>query len=160
MSEEEIIKECTELAQNEYHELANCWDEEYSSKAIQAILDLYKAEKEKNANIKEQMEKMNIADAGSLLAEFDRLECIEDEAEEIRLAYQNEKEKNKRLSKQLDLMRSIDLPKEIEKNYISIDKIKAKIEEYNKQRQKAETQKINDMFVNYIDVLQELLEEN
>ena len=46
----------------------------------------------------------------------------------------------------------------IEENYISKDKIKAKIEEYNKQRQKAETQKINDMFVNYIDVLQELLE--
>lgn len=37
-------------------------------------------------------------------------------------------------------------------------KIKEKIEEYNKQRQKAKTEKINNMFVNYIDCLQELLE--
>lgn len=41
MSEEEIIKECNELAKNEHHELGDCWDEEYSSKAIQGLLDLY-----------------------------------------------------------------------------------------------------------------------
>ena len=48
---------------------------------------------------------------------------------------------------------------ELDKIYIPKSKIKEKIEEYNKQRQKAETEKINDMFVNYIDCLQELLEE-
>ena len=38
MNEEEIIKECTELAQNEHHELGDCWDEEYSSKAIERFI--------------------------------------------------------------------------------------------------------------------------
>ena len=38
MSEEEIIKECEELAKNEHHELGDCWDEEYSKKAIQRFI--------------------------------------------------------------------------------------------------------------------------
>ena len=40
---------------------------------------------------------------------------------------------------------------------ISKDKIKEKIKYYHKQREKAETKKINDMYVNYIDCLEELL---
>lgn len=52
MSEEEIIKECNELAKNEHHELGDCWDEEYSSKAIQGLLDLYNKEKEKNKELR------------------------------------------------------------------------------------------------------------
>lgn len=37
--------------------------------------------------------------------------------------------------------------------------IKMKIEEYNRKRAIAKNKKINDMYVNYIDVLTELLEE-
>lgn len=37
--------------------------------------------------------------------------------------------------------------------------IRDKIKEYNEQRKKAETKEINDMFVNYIDILEELLGE-
>lgn len=52
--------------------------------------------------------------------------------------------------------------KELEEFYekydvVSKDKIRTKIKEYNEQREKAETKEINDMFVNYIDVLEELL---
>ena len=42
--------------------------------------------------------------------------------------------------------------------FINKDKIKEKIKYYHKQREKAETEKINDMFVNYIDCLEELLQ--
>lgn len=51
LSEEEIIKECEDLANNEYHELGDCWDEEYSKEAICGLLDLYKKEKEKNQGL-------------------------------------------------------------------------------------------------------------
>lgn len=44
-----------------------------------------------------------------------------------------------------------------EQYYVSKDKIKEKIKYYHKQREKAETEKINDMYVNYIDCLEELL---
>jgi hypothetical protein len=51
MTEKEIIKECNELARNEFRELANCWDEEYAKKAVQGLLDLYNKEKEKNKEL-------------------------------------------------------------------------------------------------------------
>lgn len=53
LSEEEIIEECNELAENKLHQLGECWDEEYSKKAIQGLLDLYNKEKEKNKRIKD-----------------------------------------------------------------------------------------------------------
>lgn len=41
LSEKEIIEECENLANNAYHELGDCWDEEYSREAICGLLDLY-----------------------------------------------------------------------------------------------------------------------
>lgn len=51
MSEEEIIKECTELAKDEYKQLYDCWDIERAEQAIQGLLDLYNKEKEKNEDL-------------------------------------------------------------------------------------------------------------
>ncbi len=56
MSEEEILKECTELAENEHHELGDCWDEEYSSSAIFGLIMLYKQTKKELNNLKERNE--------------------------------------------------------------------------------------------------------
>ena len=52
MTEKEIIKECNELAKNEFRELANCWDEEYAKKAVQGLLDLYNKEKACNEELR------------------------------------------------------------------------------------------------------------
>ena len=87
---------------------------------------------------------------------------LRDKLEEKNAELNKEKEKNKELednaNKAMETLWN-NVRSYIERDYISKDKIKAKIEEYNKQRQKAETQKINEMFVNYIDVLEELLGE-
>lgn len=55
MSEEEIIKECTELAKDEYQQLYGCWDIERAEQAIQGLLDLYQKEKEKNEKIENKI---------------------------------------------------------------------------------------------------------
>lgn len=70
----------------------------------------------------------------TLMSEVDRLEDIEDRKVQIEC--------------QLIFDKGV---KSVE------DKIKEKIKYYHKQREKAETEKINDMFVNYIDCLEELL---
>jgi len=56
MNEEEILKECNELAKDKHHELGDCWDEEYSANAIKGLLDLYNQEKEKNKKLEEEKE--------------------------------------------------------------------------------------------------------
>lgn len=60
MSEEEILKECTELAENEHHELGDCWDEEYSSSAIFGLIMLYKQTKESEQILANKLQKVNI----------------------------------------------------------------------------------------------------
>ena len=49
--------------------------------AIEALLKMYYEEKEKNKNIKDKLKEMNIS-IETLLAEFERLENIEDELEQ------------------------------------------------------------------------------
>ena len=56
VSEEDILEECNELAKNEHHELGDCWDEEYSAKAIKGLIKLYNQEKEKNKKLEEEKE--------------------------------------------------------------------------------------------------------
>lgn len=56
---------------------------------------------------------------------------------------------------QIDLESLVIVLNELDKK----DKIKNKIKKYNNLRIVAETKEINDMFVNYIDCLEELLEE-
>lgn len=136
-----------------------------SAKEMRILLDLYKKEKQKNKDIKEQMEKMNIADAGSLLAEFDRLECIEDEADKIRVAYLAEKEKNKELEEKLDTEKYANRQKSVkifklENDYISKDKIKAKIEELELLKKIESSAKYThiELLQFGINQLQELLE--
>lgn len=65
MSEEEILKECTELAENEHHELGDCWDEEYSSSAIFGLIMLYKQTKKEINNLKE-IEQLHQEENGKL----------------------------------------------------------------------------------------------
>lgn len=60
MSEEEILKECTELAENEHHELGNCWDEEYSNSAIFGLIMLYKQTKESEEVLANKLQETNI----------------------------------------------------------------------------------------------------
>ena len=73
MNEEDILKECNELAEDKHHELGDCWNEEYSANAIKGLLDLYKhakqelkQEKEKNKKleegIREVRNKLEVAD--------------------------------------------------------------------------------------------------
>ena len=91
MSEEEILKECTELAENEHHELGDCWDEEYSSSAIFELIMLYKQTKKELNNLKE-IEKSHQEENGELRVEFEKV--YEDNltlVDELKL----EKEKNK-----------------------------------------------------------------
>ena len=59
MSEEEILKECTELAENEHHELGNCWDEEYSSNAIFGLIMLYKQTKKSEEVLANKLQEVN-----------------------------------------------------------------------------------------------------
>ena len=138
LSEEEIIKDIVEIVELAKKEIENN-DENITAtldlqdlKSLKGLLDLYKKEKEKR-EIAEENHKVLSLDLGKALKELGLYE---------------------------DIIIADELVLEINKRFVSKDKIKAKIEEYNKQRQKAETQKINDMFVDYIDVLQELLKEN
>lgn len=93
------------------------------------------------------------------LEEFNKLSYKENKAIKSLLdLYQKEKEKNKKLEN-ADLT-NVYLSGFYDGEKKWKDKIREKIKEYQEQRRKAETNKINDMFVNYIDVLEELLEEN
>ena len=121
MSEEEILKECTELAENEHHELGDCWDEEYSSSAIFELIMLYKQTKKELNNLKE-IEKSHKEENGKLRVELEQ-----------------EKEKNNELEIELSTRDNINVDKLVEKykyyrrladsyqaNCISKDKIKEK----------------------------------
>lgn len=60
----------------------------------------------------------------------------------------------------VDYVRAIEtVLNELDKKDKIKNKIKNKIKKYNNLRIVAETKEINDMFVNYIDCLEELLEE-
>lgn len=122
MSEEEILKECTELAENEHHELGDCWDEEYSSSAIFGLIMLYKQTKKELNNIKE-IEKSHKEENGKLRVEYEKV--YEDNltlVDELKL----EKEKNELF---VVSGNSINLERHIKNNYISKDKIKKFIKE-------------------------------
>ena len=71
LSEEDILKECTELAENEHHELGDCWDEEYSSSAIFGLIMLYKQTKKELNNLKE-IEKSHKEENGKLRVELEK----------------------------------------------------------------------------------------
>ena len=98
---------------------------------------------------------------------FDRIQDLQKENEELSESNFHFLEINQKLieekpmikeltEKELNLLEKID---KLQKDSISKDIIRDKIKEYNEQREKAETKEINDMFVNYIDDLEELLGE-
>lgn len=90
-------------------------------KAIQGIRDLYKAEKENN---KELLEVLKF-----------RVNCCNELMKQIT----EEKEKNKDLNERIDLgldFRNEEIDKYMKDNYISKDKIKAKIEDKKKEAER------------------------
>lgn len=146
MSEDEAIE-----ILKDFKKRINTWHAELVEEDIQAIetiLDLYNKEKEKNKELSQEL--------------TERI-CKNVEAEvfeEMRLELKQEKEKNKELEKENWIMRTVD------KQYISKDKIRAKIKsleekihvvipnEYNKIEVMNEFK--NEGAVN---ILKELLEE-
>ena len=120
LSEEDILKECTELAENEHHELGDCWDEEYSSSAIFGLIMLYKQTKKELNSLKE-IEKSHQEENGKLRVEFEKV--YEDNLSLAKELAQ-EKEKNKDLQKQLNGA--------FDRGFISKDKIKERMEQTKK----------------------------
>ena len=146
MSEEEILKECTELAENEHHELGDCWDEEYSSSAIFGLIMLYKQTKKELNNLKE-IEKSHKEENGKLRVELEQ-----------------EKEKNMHLNEK-NIMYKNSIPNQSNfydfSNYISKNQIKEKIEELEKEQEEYENSQeweIQDDIVAQINILKDLLE--
>lgn len=149
MSEEEILKECTELAENEHHELGDCWDEEYSSSAIFGLIMLYKQTKKELNNLKE-IEKSHQQENGKLRVELEQ-----------------EKEKNKDLEEKLKIAVAMltkgTYPEENEgdndfdKQFIAVDKIKEKIQQYKCYEGLEVYEKYH--YKEMVLVLQQLLEE-
>lgn len=149
MSEEEILKECTELAENEHHELGDCWDEEYSSSAVFGLIMLYKQTKKELNNLKE-IEKSHQEENGKLRKEIKELEEIK--ADYIRRM----KCSNEVLRKQ---------------GYISKDKIKEKLEKLKETKEEIASRnnyillkdnkdtEIYNLYKYFTSILEELLEE-
>ena len=111
--------------------------------AIEGLLDLYNNTKESELLLANKFQKANIE-------------------------LNKEKEKNKAIEiyrkdmpddTELIIMRKDDFDRNFGSDYISKDKIREKIEECNKLRQKAENSEIYTRMVDYMDILQELLEE-
>ena len=128
-------------------------------KVLQGLLDLYKAEKEKNKELEDYKHYAELTKISCCVAQ--NCEALNNA---IRLGSENEKlkEKNNSLTKQINLMRSINLPKEIEKEYISKGKIKSKIEELQKEQAKyinSQEWELEDSTVYALHILAELLEE-
>ena len=158
MSEEEIINHLKDLKEN-LEPISNSFDL-LSKQAIQGLLDLYSKEKEENRIMK---------------AEFERLENIEDDTAQLKLLLKEEKEKNVKLLDEAmvtyfndeELKKSIAnylekiLKKNIQKDYISKNKIKEKIKECEKRRTKYNILKFDkDELIDFcIEILKELLEE-
>lgn len=166
--EEEILKECTELAENEKHELGDCWYEEYSSSAIFGLIMLYKQTKKELNNLKE-IEKAHQEENGKLRVELEqeksKIEALEKQheydmemidevkgqANEWINLLEQEKEKNEELEIELAVRDNIKVDKLVEKyryyrkladsyqaNCISKNKIKEKIEELEKEQKEYE----------------------
>ncbi len=156
MSEEEILKECTELAENEHHKLGNCWDEEYSSSAIFGLIMLYKQTKKELNNLKE-IEKSHQEENGKLGVEFEKV--YEDN---LTLAHEleQEKEKNMQLNEK-NITYKNSIPNQSNfydfSNYISKDKIRKKLEHQNMLWNTPNRQKEYNR--EFAEFLEELLEE-
>lgn len=86
MSEKEILKECDKL----FVTMANV---HIDGKPMKDLLDLYNKEKEQNSLIKEKLEELNIP-METLINEFNRLEDLEDDREQLKWRLKEEKEKN------------------------------------------------------------------
>ena len=140
-------KNCQRLYTKEYMRIYR----ERQKEQQEDLLRKYEEELAKNRDIKIQMAKMNIT-IETLLAEFERLEDIEDK-------FEAEKEKNKELEKYEEYYKDME---EVNKKFIPADKIKAKIEELDKNKKKSqfEYSTVDELiFDKKIEVLQELLEE-
>lgn len=178
MNEEEILKECTELAENEHHELGDCWDEEYSSSAIFGLIMLYKQTKKELKNIKE-IEKSHQEENGKLRIELEQYKLLEaniDKANKIIAENKfdeglygllmQEKEKNHNLIKQLqeqntgiqDISRQ--LRQEKEKNKDLEEKLKIAVAILTKGTYPKENEGDNDFDKQFIavDKIKEKLE--
>lgn len=59
LSEKEIIQECEDLANNNYNELGDCWDVEYSRNAISGLLDLYMQENKRCHFLQSELDQAN-----------------------------------------------------------------------------------------------------
>lgn len=129
---------------------------EKSIKAYKGLLDLYKKEKEQNSIIKEKLKELNIP-METLIGEFNRLEDLEDDREQLKALLKEEKEKNKELQ---NYMKEFLIPKStINLIYISKDKIRNKIKELEGQEDwYIENKSLDDLY-GRIDELKELLEE-
>ena len=152
MNEEEIIKEVESaiwfMKEDNYN--VNTF-----VKAIQGLLDLYK---EKNKQIQVEIEGRNIL-----------VGLNENLKEELK----KEKEKNKILEltkipylegeimayKENDAVQRKMLNDAFDRGWIHKDKIRKKIKEYEETRQKTNDDDVYIAVVNYIDVLEDLLEE-
>lgn len=111
MSEEEILDEIRFCLCGEYITSVH-------EQAIKGLLDLYNKEKEENQLMK---------------AEFNRLEDLEDNTEQLKGLLEDEREHNKKLQKELDLSNDCNIAMDYTiKHSINKDIIKEKIEELNK----------------------------
>lgn len=167
MSEDEIIKfikekikntvpEYTEtlvdgkIYRNEIIPIEMKWTKQVAEK-VQGLLDLYNKEKENNKELDRENQAL-----------YESINC--DDNTMLAKLYQKEKEKNKELTDEYLIQRNLINAEFLNENYISKDKIKAKIEELEKEKSKytgykgleiSRTGLINAQKL----VLQELLEE-
>lgn len=157
MSEEEIIKDVKDFNNITvlYGQLVLLKSQlTRYQKASNNLLDLYNKEKEQNSLIKNKLKELNIP-METLIGEFNRLEDLEDDREQLKWRLKEEKENYDKLTKHF-----------IE-NHISKDKIRAKIEKLNKRIKNLK--QIQDSCVKSIriedcqekiELYRELLEEN
>ena len=108
LSEEEIIKEVKGFLD---------FEEGISMKTIQGLLDLYIKEKEKNKELDRENQAL-----------YESINC--DDNTMLAKLYQKEKEKNEELTDEYLIQRDLINAEFLNENYISKDKIKEKIEEY------------------------------
>ena len=123
-----------------------CYVEDFE--AIQGLLDLYNKEKEKNKKLEENSVDKN------------KLKNIMRKAQDYQLNYKDTVLFNILKQEIFGDIEWTNLENEpINKNYISKDKIKEKIEECNNIIQETNDYDVCKATSNYIDILQELLEE-
>ena len=180
MSEEEILKECTELAENEHHELGDCWDEEYSSSAIFGLIMLYKQTKKSEEVLANKLQEVNIElDKYKRLVEmnlkdFEELNNIKEiekshkeENGKLRVELEQEKEKNNNLIKQLqeqntqiqDISRQLRQEKEKNKEYENeLDKTTYLLSRCNKRLENIARELTAEIKIgyDYTEIMQEI----